>query len=141
MNNIFKILLSINLFYSGITIAQEIISSGGDYLENSFGSLSSTLCEPINETFAGTQNVITQGFQQSKFTIVMVYQIPDLQYSITASPNPVRDYVKLTVISDQKFKFRYDIYDNKGNLVRREQFEEEETTISVSGLIPSTYYL
>ncbi len=44
--------------------AQEVFSSGGEFIETPTGSLSWTIGEPISETFSDGMAVLTQGFQQ-----------------------------------------------------------------------------
>jgi hypothetical protein len=141
MKKTLKILIAFCLFGYGALKAQEIITPGGDYFSNSNGSLSSTIGEPINETFTGSVNVITQGFQQSKLTVFSVYETNDPGLSISAFPNPVKDYVKIIVKSEKKMSLTNDLYDNSGKLIMTRHFEGSETEISFSDLNPGIYFI
>ena len=50
--------------------AQEIISTSGDYFENTTGSISWTIGESMIETYTNGSEILTQGFQQSRLTEV-----------------------------------------------------------------------
>jgi hypothetical protein len=136
-----KILMAFFLIVYGNLGAQEIITSNGDYFSNSNGSLSSTIGEPIGETFAGTENVITQGFQQSKLTIISIMEFTKADYTITAFPNPVKEYIKIKCDSHRNENLVYELYDNLGKLLQKKQIERSETEISFSNLKPSDYYI
>ena len=49
---------------------QEVISSAGAAFENSTGSISFTMGECITSTLSTTSYILTQGFHQTKLTIV-----------------------------------------------------------------------
>jgi hypothetical protein len=141
MKKTLKILIAFCLFGYGALRAQEIITPSGDYFSNSNGSLSSTIGEPINETLTGSENVITQGFQQSKLTITSVNELPNLDYTITAFPNPAKEHVKIKCDSQKNENLSYELYDNSGKLLQKKQFDGSETEISFSNLKPSDYYI
>lgn len=44
--------------------SQEVISTAGEHYENSNGSISWTIGEPVIETLESTNNYLTQGFHQ-----------------------------------------------------------------------------
>lgn len=141
MKQILKILIAFFLFGIGTTRAQEIITPGGDYFSNSNSSMSSTIGEPISETFAGSENLITQGFQQSKLTIIAIRELPGLSRTITAFPNPAKEYVKIKTDNLEKEKLWIELYDNSGKLLQKKQFDGSETEISFSSLKPATYHI
>jgi hypothetical protein len=122
-------------------MAQEIITPIGDFFTNSSGSMSSTLGEPVNETFSGSLNVLTQGFQQSKLTITSLKELPNLDYTIIAFPNPAKEYVTIKSTSKKNENLLYEIYDNSGKLLKKKQFDGSETQISFCDLKPSDYYV
>ena len=49
---------------SGVSFAQEVISSAGEHFESSSGSASWTIGETIILTLEGDENAVTQGFHQ-----------------------------------------------------------------------------
>jgi hypothetical protein len=141
MKQTLKILIALFLFGYGALKAQEIITPNGDYFSNSNGSLSTTIGEPITETFTGSVNVITQGFQQSKLTVFSVFDYPEPGISISAFPNPVKDYVKIVVKTESLVSLTSNLYDNSGKLILIKQLEGSETEISFSKLNPGTYFI
>jgi hypothetical protein len=136
-----KILVAFFLFVYATSEAQEIITASGDYFSNSNGSLSSTLGEPIGETFAGTENIITQGFQQSKLSIISITELPKADYTVNAFPNPAKEYVRIKCDSQRNENLSYELYDNMGKLLQKKQFDGSETVISFSNLKPSDYFI
>ena len=64
----------------------EVIASTGDYFKNKEYSLSWTLGECITETCSSSDNVLTQGFQQSNYTITAVSQLTSEQFLLKAYP-------------------------------------------------------
>jgi len=70
--------------------AQQIIATSGGYFEQENISLSWTLGEPVIETFAGDNIILTQGFQQPyNFYLSQVLNIPAGWSGISAYVNPV----------------------------------------------------
>lgn len=57
-------ILSIGLFIGTIGFGQQLISPFGGFMENSNGSLSFTVGEPIVHTMINDNEAATQGFQQ-----------------------------------------------------------------------------
>jgi len=54
-------------------LSREIIASDGDFQQNTSGSISFTIGETVVETFANTQNILTQGFQQYDQIKFLIY--------------------------------------------------------------------
>lgn len=125
----------------GISGAQEVITTNGDYFSNSNGSLSSTIGEPITETFKGTENIITQGFEQSRLEIISINELPKSAYSVYAFPNPVKEFVTIKCDSKKNDFLLYELYDNSGKLLQKKQFDSPQTQISFRDLKPSDYYI
>ena len=50
--------------------AQEVVSAGGGDFTNSSLSVSWTIGEPITETYSVGSNILTQGFHQSKLSVI-----------------------------------------------------------------------
>ena len=62
--------------------------------------VASGVVKAVIETIAAVDNLITQGFQQPHLTITTVEENPDLDFTITAYPNPAHGIVNLKVDSD-----------------------------------------
>lgn len=93
-----KQLIAVCLFSFGIFAgyAQEAISSGGDSYQNSQGSASVTIGEPVTETFTGTSLTLTQGMQQPTLTVTQPNSAEQkLGISVEVYPNPVCEQLRM----------------------------------------------
>ena len=135
---IFTLLLSI---WSMIAFAQpqEVISFSGGVFENEYGSISFTMGECITSTYTAGNYILTQGFHQTKLTIVDIPLNKVSEYEISAFPNPVEENMTLKV--DIPTGFNYVLYDMKGVLIERNQIISTETEIDFHNHAPSTYIL
>jgi hypothetical protein len=141
MKNLKLIVIAFCLSGYVLAEAQEVIATGGDFHSNANGSVSSTIGQPIGETFTGTVNVLTQGFQQEKLLVTAIKELPGLTYSISAFPNPTRDLITIKVENSKDEVFSYGLYGLTGKLIQQNQFECPETEISISHLASSTYFV
>lgn len=75
--------------------AQQVIASAGGYFENDNISLSWTVGEPVTETFAGVDLILTQGFQQPyNFYITQLLNIPAGWSGVSLYVDPVNKGVE-----------------------------------------------
>jgi len=78
------------LAFSQNTFAQQIIATSGGYFEGENISMSWTLGEPVIETFAGDDIILTQGFQQPyNFYLSQVLNIPAGWSGVSGYIDPV----------------------------------------------------
>lgn len=117
----------------------QVISTSGKYFENSSGSISFTLCEPVITTLSEGDNILTQGFHQSEITVIPEYIHPALQFEIAVYPNPAHDYVILK--TDQITGLFYILYTIKGEAIQQNILVKDQTEIDFSTLLPSIYFL
>jgi hypothetical protein len=78
------------------TIAPDVIASSGNSYVSSNASLCWTMGEVVTETGAGTNNYLTQGFEQP--ASIVVTSVPTLnnpQGNVSAYPNPFTSIVYL----------------------------------------------
>lgn len=141
MKKLKLILFALCLLGFKAAVAQEIFATGGDYYKNANGSVSVTIGEPIGDTFVGTVNILTQGFQQTKLAVNAIYELPGLTYSISAFPNPTKDIVTLKAENSIGVTFWYFLYDSNAKLILQNHFNNGETEISFGPLEKSTYIL
>jgi hypothetical protein len=142
MRTILKLLTFSFLIHIGTLLqAQQLVSTAGDYYQNNSGSLSFSLGELAIETFSSTNNILTQGFQQTNLVAVSIKELPGLDYEISVYPNPVNDIVILKVPADKLAGKQYRLYDTEGKLLQIKLLEETETEISFSSLTPATYFI
>jgi len=142
MKLILKLLIFSWFFYFGTPVkAQQLVSTSGDYYQNSTGSLSVSVGELAIETFSNTNNILTQGFQQTNLVSVSIKELPDMGYQISVYPNPVLDFVVLKIPSENIVGKQYKLYDMNGKVLEIKLIEETETEISFSKLAPATYFI
>jgi hypothetical protein len=142
MRSILKLLTFSFLIYNGTLIqAQQLVSTAGDFYQNNSGSLSFSLGELAIETFLSTNNILTQGFQQTNLVAVSIKELPGLDFEISVYPNPVKDIVVLKIPSEKLVGKQYKLYDMDGKLLQIKLLNETETEISFSSLTPATYFI
>ncbi len=140
MRKILLLTFVISSFYLG-TNAQEVIATSGDYSETTIGSLSWTIGEPIIENVSGTNNILTQGFHQSKLTVTTINEIPGLEMNITVYPNPASDYLNVEVKTDQQKEFQINLFDLNGKLIMQKDFSSGKETLDMQNYHPAIYIL
>lgn len=121
------------------TITPDLITASGDFYKTSTGSLSWTIGEPITETFSGSNSILTQGVQQSKW-VVNPSGVEDEElgrYKIY--PNPVRDNLYVELLTDQVFNVS--LYDINGRLLLTREGFNTTGKVSLSGMKESLLIL
>ena len=120
-------------------IAQEVISSGGDFCKNTYGSVTYTIGEPAIESYSNTSNIITQGFNQTKLTVTSTFTIPELNFTITAFPNPTQEFViiKTTEFNDLYFQ----LFNETGQLIEKNKLNGTETLLTFNKYSSGNYLI
>lgn len=136
-----KIFLGISIYMTFITLlnAQQVVSTGGDYMENTTGSISFTIGEMVIETLDNETNCLTQGFQQTILDVYTFNEKPTDELNITIYPNPTRDYIKVKTDSNESLK--YQLCNMNGELMRQGDIREKESSISFLEYKPAIYLL
>ncbi len=129
------------LFSQSTLHAQEVIATGGNHHKAGDISVSWTLGETVIETFRAGESILTQGFHQSKLTVVSIDEIDLPGYNITAFPNPASSYVTLKVEAENYEKMSFRLYDFNGRLIEQNRIDGSYTNISFEGLKPAVYYI
>jgi hypothetical protein len=138
MKKINLLLFLIGGFFLNIN-AQEIISSSGNYFENSNGSISMTIGEPITETFSNESNILTQGFQQSRLMVVSIFDLQDNGFVITIAPNPTLDFINLNMNNFEDIS--YQLSDFNGKVMKEAKVYSEQTNLSFTDYSGGVYFL
>jgi hypothetical protein len=134
-------LFAILLCLSTLTWAQEAVVSSGNYHKNTSGSISWGLGESVIQTFVAGENIITQGFQQTRLTITSVEEIPGLDFTIIAYPNPAHDFVNLKIEKDDFTDFRYELFDQNGRILKQGFFESNPIIIPFNDRSAGIYFI
>ncbi len=138
---IFIVVLLASVFSISTAKAQQVIAAGGNHHEAGGTSISWTLGETVIETFKADENIITQGFHQSKLTVVSIEEIDALDYKITAFPNPTTSNIMLNVEAEDYENMSFRLYDFNGRLVEQNRIDGENTKVSLEGLKSGIYFI
>lgn len=141
-------LILLTLFGFGLLSvrAQSTISTAGGNATSSGGTVSYTVGQVAYSTQTSSAGTITQGVQQpfEIFVATALEQAKDISLQLQVFPNPVNDYLKLSVVPSATISIQslsYQLYDVNGKLVQNNNVESNETNIMMSGFTSGTYLL
>ncbi|NOZ46849.1 MAG: T9SS type A sorting domain-containing protein, partial [Chlorobi bacterium] len=120
-----------------------LLSSAGEYFENGQYSISWSLGELAIETFSQTGNILTQGFQQTKLSIVSVREQNVKENHLTIYPNPAVNELFLTSESDRNTIYLVQIFDMIGakKLEQKMEIGAQKSLLKLNNLKAGTYML
>ena len=134
-------LLLVFITKSNLT-AQETISAAGNYAAGNSSTMSWTIGENIVETFEGSNNTLTQGFQQSNLMVTSLSKFEDVEFTIKIYPNPIQDILNLKIEEiDSDKRFSYSLCNSNGNIIKTKKIANLDTRIYFTDLKPSVYIL
>ncbi len=122
---------------------QETTTTTGGNATGSGGSVSYTVGQVAYTTQTGTTGSAAEGVQQP-FEIYIVSGIKEganISLVFSAYPNPANEYVIIMIQDFKTEKLTYALYDLNGKQLDSKNLESNETTISMSQLQRSTYFL
>lgn len=130
---IFSIILS-----TGFSFGQQVVSTQGDVYQNSSGSISFTIGEPVVAHVSDGSNSLLQGFQQPSWNFAGIDEfIPD--FPVTLFPNPMKE--QLTVQTEKFEHVQYVFRDASGKQLRSGTLEAVQTEIDVVDFTSGKYHL
>lgn len=133
-----RVFFSLTLVSSaGFVCGQDlnVLSAGGTYTEDTGGSVSWTIGEPVILTAESATTHVTQGFQQGNIYVTGVKELDLIQVSIF--PNPASETVTIQAPSDMVLR----VYDASGRLVAVQDLKEDLNQLNVTGFARGTYNL
>jgi len=144
-----KITISSTLILSLICIelqAQEIIPTTSGNASGSGGSASYTIGQVVYTTNNGANGSVAQGIQQPyEISVVSgVDETESINLILSAYPNPTTDILTLKIESSATQSIQvmsYQLYDISGKLLENKKIDGSETSIAMSKLEPSIYFL
>lgn len=130
------------LTFLGFVQAQEAILSGGGDATGSGGTVNYSIGQVAYTTVSGANNSVAEGVQQP-YEISTILGIDQNQISLTASvyPNPTTGKLSLNVQSEDLTKFRLQLYDVQGKLLKSQELTESLTSIDLDQYPTATYIL
>jgi hypothetical protein len=123
--------------------AQGSANATGGNASGSGGSASYSVGQIFYTSNAGTSGSVTQGVQQPyEISIVTgLEEAKGINLSVSASPNPTSDYLTLEIEGKVTTQYIASLYDMNGKLLLSEKITGNQTSIVMSNLLPSTYFL
>lgn len=137
-----NVILLLGLGLTGLQ-AQEAIPIAGGNASGSEGSASYTVGQVIFTTYTGINGSVSQGVQQP-FEISVVTGLEDVKGIILYAlvyPNPTNDFLTLSIENLEVSNLSYQLLNMSGKLLEAKKIEGNHTIISLSKLVPSTYFL
>jgi hypothetical protein len=134
--------LLLGLGLTGLQAQESVYATGGN-ASGSGGSVSYSVGQVVYTTNTGTNGSVAQGVQQP-FEISVVTGLEEaksITISVTAYPNPTTDYLTLSIDNFEISKLSYQLYDMQGKLLQSEKINDSQTSITMSNLVPATYFL
>jgi hypothetical protein len=117
---------------------QQVVATSGNAVQNSSGSISWTLGEPVVATLTTSNDVLNQGFQQSALSVMTeIHNNPVIKVSVW--PNPTTEWVKISLENPENI--RYQLYDLQGKLLASENVIDKITEIDFSSFAAGTYLI
>lgn len=125
------------------SVKPEVIASAGDYFTSTNNTMSWTLGECITETYTSANNKLTQGFQQSTYSITAVIQLAFKGISVKAFPNPTTDFINVSVetTGGSQIKYSVELFDLQGKKLMDENTKVKSIQLDMSGYANGTYFL
>ena len=132
------ILIAILSLFTTRGFTQQVISSGGGYIEDSLFQLSWTLGETITGTVTDGTYTLTQGFQQANLKVTGL-EVLNENLFVEAYPNPTSDflYIKSPGIDNLKAE----LYSLEGKLLQIMDLNTDISQVDFTGLPSGTYIL
>jgi hypothetical protein len=134
MKRCFTILTCV-LTLSSYAQTENVISTGGNTVENSQGSLTWTIGESVVNTIESPDAHATQGFNQGWLNFLNIERYSE-NINITVFPNPTTHYINIE--SDKPSDLI--IYDVSSKIVRNLSIEKEDK-VDLNNLAPGIYFM
>jgi hypothetical protein len=123
-----------------VVSAQQVVSSNGDSKSAAGVEVSWTVGEAVIETILGSSNMLTQGFHQTKVTIIAVGEISIPELEIKVFPNPTQDFISVR-FSEYIKGSRYFLYDFTGKLLENKLINTADTEVDLKKYASGQYIL
>lgn len=122
--------------------AQEAIPSSGSNASGNGGSASYSVGQVVYTTDTGTNGSLAKGVQQSyQVSVISGLDAKGIDLELSAYPNPTTDLLTLKVEIYDSGNWSYLLYNMSGKLLESKNLTGNNTTITMSNLAPTTYFL
>ena len=140
---VLPVLLLFFTFSLSTVQAQESVNATGGDASGSGGSAGYSVGQVVYTTNTGTTGSVAQGVQQP-FEISVVTGLEaakGINLMVSAYPNPTTDYLTLEVNAFELSTLNFQLYDMQGRLLQSDKITRTQTSISMGGLVPATYFV
>lgn len=119
----------------------EVIISAGDFSENSNYNVTWTVGEPVIKTIGNQTHFVAQGFNQTQWSVVGVWNYIPTDIEASVYPNPMSTDLNLSfpALNELQGKYQFVVYDLLYKPVFISQIESEEENYDLSFLGNGTY--
>jgi hypothetical protein len=98
------------------TLAPEVVSSAGDQVNISAGTIEWTIGETVIDTYLGSGYIVTKGFHQPSLMVSSVHE-NNLQQTFSVYPNPIVDQFQIDFTSVKEGIYSIELFDASGRRV------------------------
>jgi hypothetical protein len=122
-------------------LAQQVVATAGSTHVTGSGSISYTIGEGVSQTLTHGDKTLTQGFHQTTVSVKILSELKELDFTITVSPNPASDILKIKVTKETVSGLQYSLSDIYGKLIFQKNIESDESIVFVNQLKVGLYIL
>ena len=123
--------------------AQQAIPAAGGEASGSGGSVSYSVGQTFFSFIFGPDGSLAEGVQQP-YEISMTTgteEAKGIDLIMSVFPNPAVDFLTLKIENHPLENLSYHLYDIKGRVLQNQEVTENLTSIDMSRLLPSSYFL
>lgn len=137
---IFSVILTIVSFL-GLYAQEATVSTGGEATGSS-GSVSYSVGQVVYSSIEQSTGSISQGVQQAyEIFATSAKELTNIDLYVEAYPNPTTDVLILSIQNSDYTKAVFVLTDLSGKQILRQEITGEMTTIDMSNLIQSEYFV
>ena len=123
--------------------AQKAVTAAGGNTSGGGGTVSFTVGQIVYTTISSVNNSVAQGVQQPYEISVItgIKQAEDIHLFCSVYPNPASDFLTLRIENYNKGNLSYKLFDINGILLENKKVTGNETSVTISNLVPTIYFL
>lgn len=129
------------LLSAGLAKAQDGVNASGGIASGSSGTATYSIGQLVYSTYTGSSGSVAQGVQHAYEIFSVGINETAFDFSLTAFPNPAMDQLILQTSDLHQQELLYQLFDEQGKLLNREQMQDLQTKINMSGLVPGPYFI
>lgn len=124
---------------TGLQAQEGLVATGGIATGN--GSVNYSIGQITYHSFGSTSGSSSEGVQQPFEISVSVDEVKGTNILISVYPNPASDHLILIISEYDLSDLSYQMYDLQGKLFQSKEIIGPRTSIAISDLTPSTYFI